>query len=58
MKNKHDEIKDLLKASRNLLTNSLVKEETERIKQTRKETSSHTHEPTTVLKLAQAGLAK
>ena len=34
MKNKHDEIKDLLKASRNLLTNSLVKEETERIKQT------------------------
>jgi hypothetical protein len=32
MKNKHDEIKDLLKASRNLLTNSLVKEDTERIK--------------------------
>jgi hypothetical protein len=31
---------------------------TERNKQTRKETSSHTHEPTTVLKLAQAGLAK
>lgn len=32
MKNKHDEIKDLLKASRNMLTNSLVKEDTERIK--------------------------
>jgi hypothetical protein len=32
MKNKHDEIKDLLKASRNLLSNSLVKEDTERIK--------------------------
>ena len=34
MKNKHDEIKDLLKASRNMLTNTLVKEDTERIKQT------------------------
>ena len=34
MKNKHDEIKDLLKASRNLLTNTLVKEDTERIKKT------------------------
>jgi len=32
MKNKHDEIKDLLKASRNLLSNSLVKEDTNRIK--------------------------
>ena len=32
MKNKHDEIKDLLKASINLLTNSLFKEDTERIK--------------------------
>ena len=34
MKNKHDEIKDLLKASRNLLSNTLVKEDTERIKKT------------------------
>jgi len=34
MKNKHDEIKDLLKATRNMLSNSLVKEETERIKKT------------------------
>ena len=34
MKNKHDEIKDLLKASRNMLTNTLLKEDTERIKQT------------------------
>lgn len=34
MKNKHDEIKDLLKASRNILTNSLMKEEDERIKKT------------------------
>jgi hypothetical protein len=32
MKNKHDEIKDLLKASRNMLTNSLVTEDTERIR--------------------------
>jgi hypothetical protein len=32
MKNKHDEIKDLLKASRNLLSNSLVKEDTDRIR--------------------------
>ena len=34
MKNKHDEIKDLLKATRNMMSNSLVKEETERIKKT------------------------
>ena len=34
MKNKHDEIKNLLNASRNMLSNSLVKEETDRIKQT------------------------
>jgi hypothetical protein len=34
MKNKHDEIKDLLKASRDLLSNTLVKEDTERIKKT------------------------
>ena len=34
MKNKHDEIKDLLRATRNMLSNSLVKEETERIKKT------------------------
>lgn len=34
MKNKHDEIKDLLKATRNMLSNSSVKEETERIKKT------------------------
>ena len=34
MKNKHYEIKDLLKATRNMLSNSLVKEETERIKKT------------------------
>ena len=32
MKNKHDEIKDLLKASRNLLSNTLVKEDTNRIR--------------------------
>ena len=32
MKNKHDEIKDLLKASRNLLSNTLVKEDTDRIR--------------------------
>ena len=32
MKNKHDEIKNLLKASRNMLSNSLVKEDTDRIK--------------------------
>jgi hypothetical protein len=32
MKNKHDEIKNLLKASRNMLSNSLVKEDTNRIK--------------------------
>jgi len=32
MKNKHDEIKDLLKASRNLLSNSLIKEDTDRIR--------------------------
>ena len=34
MKNKHDEIKNLLKASRNMLTNSLVKEDADRIKRT------------------------
>lgn len=32
MMNKHDEIKNLLKASRNMLTNSLVKEDAERIR--------------------------
>ena len=31
MKNKHDEIKDLLRASRNILSNSLVKEERNKI---------------------------
>jgi len=31
MKNKHDEIKDLLRASRNILSNSLVKEERKEI---------------------------
>lgn len=34
MKNKHDEIKDLLKASRNMLVNPLVKEDTNRIRET------------------------
>lgn len=34
MKNKHDEIKNLLKASRGMLSNSLMKEDTERIKKT------------------------
>ena len=33
MKNTHDEIKDLLKASRNMLTNPLMKESTERIRE-------------------------
>lgn len=34
MMNKHDEIKNLLKASRNMLTNSLVKEDADRIRGT------------------------
>ena len=32
MKNKHDEIKNLLKVSRNMLSNSIVKEDTNRIR--------------------------